>query len=529
MTKYRLLIVDDEELIRHGLRARIHSFGLDNLEIEMAGSGTEGLEKLKRGDVDIALVDISMPDMSGLELIERARELNLDVQFILLSGYAEFSYAQRAIQLRVRAYLNKPVSNEMLRGQLEAAISELSVEDRSVEDRQDRAAYDLEKELNFLLSGEIQKEKRADTCPGLCEFYPQLVAGTGKAYLAIVHLGVKNDDRGRLTNDSLNAIRPKVRSIFEEAACDCPYLIADSYQNPQRMYVLFMSENGKNLRLQVEKLFLSVHPELERSVNARVTMGVSRMTACPGADSVSDARTALRQRFVHGRSNIYFYEDVAEMKTQSFPEAELELLRRCMEREDREGAHRQLGRLLSEEQMESRRAVYLHVLWVRIVSMVMRMYDAMDSATMNRMIGQLSHMETMSYQDAIGSLTKLIDDCMKRHGGREMNTAEKISYATNYIREHFNEEIVINDLASKLDMSLSYFSSIFKKEVGQSTMQYITGLRIERAQQYLTDTDLSVAVIAQDVGYSDSQYFYRVFKKSTGMTPLQYRQEFRIE
>ena len=89
------------------------------------------------------------------------------------------------------------------------------------------------------------------------------------------------------------------------------------------------------------------------------------------------------------------------------------------------------------------------------------------------------------------------------------------------------EEIVINDLAARLDMSPGYFSSMFKKEVHQSTMQYITGLRIERAREYLERTDQSVAVIAKSVGYEDSQYFFRVFKKATGMTPLQYRQSLK--
>ena len=78
-------------------------------------------------------------------------------------------------------------------------------------------------------------------------------------------------------------------------------------------------------------------------------------------------------------------------------------------------------------------------------------------------------------------------------------------------------------------MSPGYFSSTFKREVHQSTMQYITALRIERAREYLENTDQSVAMIAKSVGYEDSQYFFRVFKKATrpGMTPLQYRQRLK--
>lgn len=529
MTKYRLLIVDDEELIRRGLCARIQSFRLEDLEIEEAGSGGEALRRFRRGGVDIAIVDISMPDMDGLEMISKARGISPDTHFILLSGYAEFSYAQRAIELRVRAYLNKPISNEMLREQLESTLRDLRSEREAEAEASDRADFDPEKELNILLSGEARDGKLEERYPGLSRFYPRLLDGTGRFYLAVLHLGRKHDDNAGFGSSQLDAVRPAVRRIFEEAPCGCERLVANSYQNPQRLYVLFQSEDGRNLRRQVEAVFLTVHPELERRVNVRITMGVSRMTARPGADSVSEARVALRQRNVHGRSNIYFYEDVAAMELQPFPEAELELLRRCMERDDRQGARRQLERMLSDEQMESQRTVYLHVLCVRIVGMVMRMYNDMDSATVNRLISQLSRVETMAYREEIRMLTELIEDCMERGRSREMNTGKKIGYAMDYIREHFNEEIIINDLAARLDMSPGYFSSSFKREAGQSTMQYVTGLRVERAKDYLANTDLSVAVIARDVGYSDSQYFYRVFKRTVGMTPLQYRQENKPE
>ena len=205
--------------------------------------------------------------------------------------------------------------------------------------------------------------------------------------------------------------------------------------------------------------------------------------------------------------------------------AELELLRKCMERGDKPGVHRQLEWLFSEKQLQSRRAVYLHALWVRIAGMVMRLFNDMDSAMISRLLSQLSRVETMVYRDEVGNLMEMIDSCMDRRAGHDQNAESKVGYAMAYIRKHFHEDIIVNDLASTLDMSPGYFSSAFKKEAGVSAMQYVTNLRVERAKEYLTDTEMSVAAIAQSVGYADVQYFYRVFKKTTGMTPLQFRQE----
>ena len=115
MTKYRLLIVDDEAQIRKGLRARIEYFQFPDLEIAEAGSSREALELFRQEEFAMALVDICMPDVNGLEMIEQAKAIRPRTQFLLLSGFAEFSYAQQAIRLGVRAYLNKPVSNEVLK------------------------------------------------------------------------------------------------------------------------------------------------------------------------------------------------------------------------------------------------------------------------------------------------------------------------------------------------------------------------------------------------------------------------------
>lgn len=519
MTKYRLMIVDDEALIRKGLRARIEYFAFPDLELVEAESGREALERFGDGGAEIALVDISMPDMNGLELIERARAISPDTRFLLLSGYAEFSYAQQAIRLGVRAYLNKPVSNEELRGQIEEALTELRAESTSSgARRQAPTASDPEKELNLLLSGGARLD---GACPGLHRQMPLLFGG-GAVYLGIWHIGSRDRDGRRLSHGQLGAMRSAVRSLFMDAPCGCSRMIVNSYQNPQRLYALFAAEDASSLRRQVETVFLAVRQGFERRVNARVAMGVSGRTDALSPQCLNEARTALRQRNLHGRSNLFFYEDVPALEVQPVPEAELELLRKQMVRGDRAGVRRQLERLFPQEQFESFRAVYLHVLWVRVISLMM---SVCDPAVTNHLINQLSRAETMvDREEIIHTLGELSDLCISRETGREMRAANKIEYALEYIREHFNEEIVINDLAARLDMSPSYFSSMFKKEVGQSTMQYITALRIEQAKNWLTDTALSVAVIAKNVGYEDSQYFFRVFKKTTGMTPLQYRQ-----
>lgn len=118
-------------------------------------------------------------------------------------------------------------------------------------------------------------------------------------------------------------------------------------------------------------------------------------------------------------------------------------------------------------------------------------------------------------------------NCMKTDGMAEVSARSKIQMAVRYIYKHYSENITILDLAERYEMSPNYFSSIFKQEIGISAVNFITDVRMKKAQELLAKSDNSVVDIAKKVGYEDSQYFFRVFKKNVGMTPLQYREENR--
>ena len=113
--RHNVLIVDDEQLIRQGLRARIEYLGIDVDEIFEADNGLMALGIQDEHPIDLVITDIRMPDMDGLELIQEMQKKNNQIKFIVLSGYAEFSYAETAIRLGVKAYLLKPVSNDDLK------------------------------------------------------------------------------------------------------------------------------------------------------------------------------------------------------------------------------------------------------------------------------------------------------------------------------------------------------------------------------------------------------------------------------
>jgi two-component system response regulator YesN len=130
-----LVLVDDEKLDREGLYNQIewNKFGI--CEVYAAKSGREALEIMNEHKIDILLTDISMPGMSGLELINHAKELQPSIKCALISGYNDFSYAQKAIKLEVYEYILKPVLTSDLEEMLARIVKDINME---VDDKQKR-------------------------------------------------------------------------------------------------------------------------------------------------------------------------------------------------------------------------------------------------------------------------------------------------------------------------------------------------------------------------------------------------------
>ncbi len=147
---YKLLIADDEPLVRKGLYNTLEWDKFNIAVVDMAVNGKEALEISKREVPDICLLDINMPIINGLNLIEKIKEINPEVVIIIVTGYDEFQYAQMALKLKAFDYLLKPVYEEDLRVVIERALTELEAA-KSIKKRYEWANEQLKKNLPILI------------------------------------------------------------------------------------------------------------------------------------------------------------------------------------------------------------------------------------------------------------------------------------------------------------------------------------------------------------------------------------------
>ena len=537
--RHNILIVDDEQLIRQGLRARIEYLGIDVDEIFEAENGLMALRLQEEHPIDVVITDIRMPDMDGLELIQEMQKKNNQIKFVVLSGYAEFSYAETAIRLGVKAYLLKPVSNDDLKAAFDKAYKEMEQtasvrQEVQMKKRMDREkqVYQQEKALNALFSSQEAGAVTREQLCKLCGYDEKMWAGGAESvlYLAILHINKESFEHQRFRPVDHELVRFMIRNIFEEIQAPCEKLLVNSLSDTRQMYGIFIGDDKKKLRMEVERIYLRMRSVLEKKMGIYLTIGVSRCRSQLEGKETSEARQALKQRIIYGKANIYFYEDIRILGEQEFPVSQLHLLEQYIEHNEIFKVKNLVQEIFSEELVKKYGSAYLRIMWIRILNLLLHHYErrGRNAAEIEKMLQNYNLLDRIqSLQEIRQKIIEMVMECVSTESVADANARSKIQMAIGYIQEHFAENLTVNVLAEHYGMSPNYFSSMFKKEMSGSAVNYITELRINQARELLYHSELSVVDISKKVGYEDSQYFFRVFKKYLGMTPLQYREESR--
>lgn len=527
-----ILIVDDEELIRKGIRARLDYLGFEFDSVQEASDGTVALGVLAQGHVDIVITDIRMTDMDGIDFIRQSKPLYPHIQFIILSGYAEFAYAEQAINLGVSAYLLKPIANDQLRTTMNNVIQKLATTEKSNQTirlgeriLKKNNQYILAKDLNALLHhpNPLKGEGLLLT-QNIKSHFP---LKNKKLMIALINIDGESYNRNKFGYQDSKVIHFSVKNIFNEVSIKSDKIITNKLSNTNQLFAILAHECELTLRAEAEQLFSTLQGVLWNRMNISITIGISSIVSCLSMEGTREAQEAFKQRLIHGSGAIYFYNDIKLLDANSLPTSELHLLGQYIERNDVGNIQFILNSIFSDERIQQYNVNYIRMMWVRIIGVLLKSTNrSVEKETkkaeqlvvdLDELVGLASLAELREY------LWTLVLECLEIDSNKDTNAKNKIQLAIKYIENHYNTEITINDLAERFTMSPNYFSSLFKKETGQTTINYIKELRVTKAKESLIQSEKSVVDIAKEVGYEDSQYFFKVFKKATGQTPLHYR------
>lgn len=526
---YTILLVDDEAAMRETLKRMTpwEDYGFE--VINEAENGLEALDCIEEKIPDLIITDIRMPYLDGLDLIKIIKDKYPSIMIIIFSGYDEFSFAQDALRYDVAEYILKPISLENMKEILARAKRKLDEEKAEKNDKIKFTAFYQEalpilKEKYFIslltpvhvFSDEILIEKGK-------EFGLDIAAD--KYSIAVLEPN---------NTDLINTISMKetIDEWFEKQQ-DAP--ITFVFEN-QIVFIFLSKTEAESEAIFKKKMHRTLGQlllQLKRFYTKELKIGVGNIESAPSSLSLSykDAIDALNYTILYPDQSIISIYDVEKQSLPSSDAQQTNSLKSDLSLAVKLGSKEDVVKCINAlvatpAALQNTFNIPLEVLLM--LSEILSTYEAsLNDITEDNIYNELSSLNTLS---KIHSWVSNI--CLKAHslikGTRKNSHIKFVENAKKVIYENYQNPLFgLDDVCEKIYVSPAYFSTTFKKETGQSFVQYLTNTRLEKAKELLKNTDDKTYQIAEQVGFSEQNYFSFCFKKNVGLSPSQYRQKVR--
>ena len=530
---YKVLIVDDEKWIHELLK---HIVDWQSFGFEIAGYATNGpdaLDFICEHNPDLVVSDIRIPEIDGIELVKLVRSKGIDVHFVLISGYQEFQYAQDALRYRVDDYLLKPIEEEEVAAILRKIAGELRNQENSKHEIQ-RMAVRLDdsikqlrvKTFENLLYSESSVELDLSELNKNCEMF--LITG----HFQVLLLAVDIDSP---PNDS------KFDLFFSKIEKE---IITSSHSGVNESVTLHMNDFMVIVINYAEAVHAtayskSVFEMASRSVNAYNRTTVTLSAGIPVSDlgsisrSLSSAKSQMYSRAVYGGNRIiegdranHLFVPIDELLTPSLKAC----LANAFELLDSENCGQTLERIFQLiHNAFNVDPVIVFSLMKRVLEILASSIERLEDARNGSVLSSFSLEEEFLRCTTLTNLIKrfrtyILNVLSSLSEEQRLKSSKPIERAKSYIKNHFNKQLTLTEIAQYVFLSEQYLSELFSKGTGSTITDFIKDYRIQMAKVFMADSSFRICDIAEKVGYQDARHFSKVFKTLVGVTPKEYRQ-----
>lgn len=540
----KIFLAEDEVVVRETIKRMIP---WEELGFELVGEAADGemaLPLLIRQQPDLLITDIKMPFMDGLTLARLAKKEIPGLKVVILSGYDDFNYAKQAIGIGVEDYLLKPITKNVL-------IERLS---------EIRSRYEHEKTQKEYYE-KFQREMQAYEKNSSRDFFEALVDGSmdmmevykraeklgldivAEAYNVLIFtMNCDEDFSGQ--RDEYSSWEAESLELLENFFAG--HSSAMLFRSNIFSYGVLLKGQRETIEENTRACVDEIRKILSRQDGRRewflaVGQSVERLSQIQ--KSYHTASRAFSQRYLYDE-NILYYD---EMETMEHPggQAETEdnaylqkvdvnalnpaILQKFLSnglQEETENFVKDYFYAIGQEPMESlvfRNYVILNVRF-SVISFIKGLgcdTNEMESADTEEVLAESGK----NMESAIAYAKKMISQAIEI---RDQNSGNKnrsiLKTAVDFIDSHYMEEdISLNTVANVANVSSNHFSALFSQNMGQTFIEYLTTLRMNKAKELLRCTGMRSSEIAGEIGYKDAHYFSYLFKKTQGMTPSDYR------
>ena len=527
MVMIKVVIADDEDRICRLIQVLVNWEELGMTVAGTASNGIEALEVIKRENPDVLITDIRMPGCSGLELIAGAKKLSPRLHIIIISGYAHFEYAREAIQYGVSEYLLKPINKKELTDALQKSRDQILDERRAGTNLAD-IRRDREKDVTKLRSVFIRDllDNPGMACPAetlRSQYHFMVRPGRFQAFC------IKFDYEGGQPNrEAVAVIREKfIGTVVGGLGKSCYDYVITHHNRMVYGILNYAPKKAESVRKALRDSLNQMDVQKDLIGAAEFSMGLGTAVRTPEeiAESLKTAVVAVEERLVAGTGKLLdgfpkqpmlfeekLLEKYARSVSQSLDTLDLDTIEKetdalCRTVQENPNAHG--WEIL--ELVNSAGSLFVMRLDVRDKSSYLKAFreSCENCSTTEKLFDNLKQFERKFMNEIFAT--------------REIDSARPVRLAKQYIRNHYQEPISLEEVSGKVGLSVAYFSVLFKKETGTGFAKYLMNIRMEETKVLLRETNLPVAEICRKVGYYDIKHFTHTFEKAAGVKPAVFR------
>ncbi len=528
---YKVLIVDDEVLVRVGLKSTIDWEALGFSVVAEASNGEQGFEAYKTYKPDVILTDIIMPKKDGLWLTKQVRQLDAQVKLLILTSYDDFTYAREALKSGADDYILKLEAEDEELIKIMTAIKERLDNELSQQEKYDRLIKHMDTNIggmkgrileDLLKSAMVVDERLQSMCLSLN--FP--IVDTKFSLIVF-----SRDDWERKVDFSTeewqqmnSAVVNIVSSILEERRLS--FLIRES--NNQFIF-LIASETIDAVQISriIDLARSSVLQYFEIPLSAAVDNIFEDIKLLP--ELYKDMSQKLEQLFYLDESSVINASERSLQKINIFSikKSYVQALLDNLNDENEEKAMAVLKETEDFFRKNNVKDIEVKLFYSNLLSSIFDRYYHCFSKSEELQDYTYYHSKIMMTVKMIKILTLIrgiVAKAIKNiKSYRHNNSNHIIREAITYVEKNYQKKITLKSLADHVNLSKHYVCYLFKKETGENLSHYINKLRIEKAKQMVVESNCKIKEIYTELGFADQQYFSRTFKKLTGMTVMEYR------
>ena len=511
---YSLLIVEDELLARLALRNSIswEKFNID--DIYEAQDGMEALEKYRKYRPDLLIVDINIPFMNGIELIQEIRKDDKKTRIIILSCLEDFQYAKAAIQANVSQYILKAsMSVQEIEEAVLRVLEELKTENTGVIYHKKQNVEEEYRNRGILLRKLLSRQPEA-------EEDRQAETFIMPACLAVFHVDFAVDGEHDLSQEFLhkmNFVKSIIRTTLREAA-PC-YVVS----MPDGMYAVLAECGHRKAVEELHQLMQNAANLIEKYTAACVRTGMSGLIG--SQDEIAREFDMLRRKLswysfgedgASGEAEEKVLERLAQLLEKMVETINISL--RSMGLEEMEDYVRRVPEFA--EQYEEKLQDYFGML----LNTTAVFYEKKTGCRLEQAVSEYSSKirKARTLQEGEALYLAFLQRIAREHKEQPRYSA-LVTEAIDFAEKNCSRPVTLMDAARALHVSSGYLSTVFSREYGSSYTDFLIQQRIEKARILLAGGNEKLLEIAEKCGFNDQAYFTRTFKRVTGMSPNDYR------